>query len=158
MSRSVFMCAWGVDRCVWACRRSANQLARKAHHGRESARKAHGVAAAHGGPKHEKWSRATQILMSSVVHNVDLHVCRQECMWFGGLWGEDEAEHAVFQHQHHHHRAAAAANQGEGGGEKPRKWREKTTKFDEHTCRLLFSPFLVPRACVHWLCVRGERH
>jgi hypothetical protein len=44
-------------------------------HGRESAKKAHGVAAAHGGPKHEKWSRAPQILMGSVVHNVDLHVC-----------------------------------------------------------------------------------
>ena len=27
----------------------------KAHHGRESARKAHGVAAAHEGPKHQKW-------------------------------------------------------------------------------------------------------
>ena len=47
----------------------------KAHRGRESARNAHGVAASHEGPKHQKWSRATQILMSSVVHNVVLHVC-----------------------------------------------------------------------------------
>ncbi len=29
----------------------------------------------------KKWSRATQILMSSVVHNLDLHLCCQECMW-----------------------------------------------------------------------------
>jgi hypothetical protein len=55
---------------------------------------AHGVAATHEAPKHQKWSRTTQILMSSVVYNVVLHVCFQECMWFGVLWGEDDAEHA----------------------------------------------------------------
>ena len=35
--------------------------------------------------EHQKWSRATQIEMGSVVHDVLLHLCCQECMWFGGL-------------------------------------------------------------------------
>jgi hypothetical protein len=41
----------------------------KAHHGLEFASAKCGAAAA-GGEKHQKWSKATQILMSSVVHNV----------------------------------------------------------------------------------------
>ena len=43
--------------------------------GVESAREAHGVAAARECPKHQMWSNTTQILMSSVVHDVSLHLC-----------------------------------------------------------------------------------
>ena len=41
--------------------------------GVESAREAHGVAAARDCPKHQMGSNATQILMTSVVHDVSLH-------------------------------------------------------------------------------------
>ena len=59
-------------------------------HGRESARKAPSVAAAHEGSKHPKWSRATQILMSSVVHDILPRAVKNVCGlvgWGGGRRG-----------------------------------------------------------------------
>jgi hypothetical protein len=41
----------------------------------ESARKAMVVLPPHEGQKHQKWSKATQILMSSVVHSVPPRAC-----------------------------------------------------------------------------------
>ena len=47
------------------------------------------TAVAREGPKHQKRSTETQNLIISVVNDVLLRVCLTECVWFGGLWGED---------------------------------------------------------------------
>ena len=46
-------------------------------------------------------------MMSSAVHDVALYVCCKACVWYGGLWGEEVAEHADL--------AAAAAAEATGG-------------------------------------------
>ena len=82
-------------------------------------------------------------------------------MWFGELWGEDDAKHAALQHQHQHHRAAAAAAGSQIRGrtqEKRPTPKTQQRRLVSSVHNLNFSFFLVPRACVHWECVGGERH
>jgi hypothetical protein len=76
-------------------------------------------------------------------------------VWFGGLWGQEDAEQAALS-------ISIIITEQLGGGQsgvrrrlKTQKWQRNARHFGEHTYRLLLSSFLVPRLFVHWIHVRG---